>query len=124
MRARLEQQSEHMTHATGNNASDLSYVHTHPDGGLVRPEALLLTEPADEVLPDGIPEEERETSEEKLNAEATTDGDKRSTAVASPLGCPSPDLWGRREEAEGMVDTAGELLFFTARGLYWRHTGA
>lgn len=29
-----------------------------------------------------------------------------STAVASPVGCPRPDLWGKRDEAEGMVDTA------------------
>lgn len=34
-------------------------------------------------------------------------------AVPSPEGCPRDDLWGKREEAEGMVDTAGELAFFT-----------
>lgn len=33
-----------------------------------------------------------------------------------PVGCPSPDLWGKREEAEGMVDTAGVLAFFAAAG--------
>ena len=40
-------------------------VSTDPDGGLVRPEGLLLTEPADETLLDGIPgaKERKETHE-------------------------------------------------------------
>lgn len=60
---------------------------TDPDGGLVMPERLLLTEPAEEALLDGIPE-----------------------------GCPRPDLWGKREVAEGMDDTAGGMAFFTEAG--------
>lgn len=30
-------------------------VCTDPDGGLVRPEGVLLTDPAEELLQDGIP---------------------------------------------------------------------
>lgn len=33
----------------------LVFVCTDPDGGLVRPEGLLLIEPAEEVLLEGIP---------------------------------------------------------------------
>lgn len=61
----------------------------------MRPDGLVLIEPAEELLLDGI-----------------------------PLGCPRPDLWGKREEADGMVDTAGELVFFTeAGGLYCVRAG-
>jgi len=37
----------------------------------------------------------------------------RYSCAASPVDCAGPDLWGKREEAEGMADTAGELAFFT-----------
>lgn len=44
-------------------------------------------------------------------------GVMRSTALCLvPVGCPRPDLWGKREEAEGMVDTTGVLAFFAAAG--------
>lgn len=44
-------------------------------------------------------------------------GGMRSIALCLvPVGCPRPDLWGKREEAEGMVDTTGVLAFFAAAG--------
>lgn len=40
-------------------------------------------------------------------------------AAPSPVGCPKPALWGKREEAGGMVDAAVVFAFFTgAGGLY------
>ena len=38
------------------------------------------------------------------------------TDLILPVDWPWPDLWGKREEAEGMLDTAGELVFLAGAG--------
>lgn len=39
--------------------------------------------------------------------------------VTSPVGCARPDLWGKREEAEGMAEITGGLVFLTGVGFDW-----
>lgn len=40
----------------------------------------------------------------------------RKHAAHSPVGCPSPALWGKREEAAGMVGAAVVFAFFKGGG--------
>lgn len=92
-----------------------------PDGGLVRPEELVFIDAAEATLLVGVPGEKEMNKKMMLKyfhgMEWMKGWTQMNHAAPSPVGCPGPALWGKREEAGVTVDAAAVFAFFTG-GLY------